>query len=127
VLSAADFQEAKNVNGVGNNILPNTAFRSVSITGVAGPAVSWVSPPENACVEKAVALIVVASSTKRVRSVRFLVDDRQVAIDRSGASDVFTGTWHARLAPRGRHVLTAVATDTAGHTFSAARKLRVCR
>jgi minor extracellular serine protease Vpr len=127
VLSAADFQEAKNVNGVGNNILPNTAFRSVSITGVAGPAVSWVSPPENACVEKAVALIVVASSTTRVRSVRFLVDDRQVAIDRSGASDVFTGTWQARLALRGPHVLTAIATDSAGQTFSATRKLRVCR
>jgi hypothetical protein len=127
VLSAADFQEAKNVNGVGSNILPNTAFRSVTITGVSGPAVSWVSPPANACVQKTVALVVVASSTRRVRSVRFLVDGKHVAIDRSGSSDVFTGTWNASFAPRGTHALTAVATDAAGRTFSAARTLRVCR
>jgi minor extracellular serine protease Vpr len=126
VLSAADFQEAKNVSGFGSNILPNTAFRSVSITGVSGPAVSWVSPPENACVEKTVALVVVASSTKRVRSVRFLVDGKQVSLDRSGTSDVFTGTWNAAFALRGRHVLTAVAMDASGRTFSARRNLRVC-
>jgi hypothetical protein len=127
VLTASDFQEAKNVNGVGSNILPNTAFRSVSITGVSGPAVSWVSPPANACVEKTVALVVVASSTRRVRSVRFLVDGKRVAIDRTGTSDVFTGTWNASFALRGPHALTALATDAAGRTFSAARTLRVCR
>jgi subtilisin family serine protease len=127
VLSASDFQEAKNVNGVGSNILPNTAFRSVSITGVPGPAVSWVSPPANACVQKTVALVVVASSTRRVRSVRFLVDGKQVAIDRTGTSDVFTGTWNASFALRGRHALTALATDAAGRMLSAARTLRVCR
>jgi minor extracellular serine protease Vpr len=127
VLTASDFQEAKNVNGVGSNILPNTAFRSVSITGVSGPAVSWVSPPANACVEKTVALVVVASSTRRVRSVRFLVDGQRVAIDRTGTSDVFTGTWNASFALRGPHALTALATDAAGRTFSAARTLRVCR
>jgi minor extracellular serine protease Vpr len=127
VLSASDFQEAKNVNGVGSNILPNTAFRSVSIAGVSGPAVSWVSPPANACVEKTVALLVVASSTRRVRSVQFLVDGRQVAVDRTGTSDVFTGTWNARFALRGTHALTAIATDAAGRTFTARRTLRVCR
>jgi hypothetical protein len=59
--------------------------------------------------------------------VRFLVDGKHVAIDRSGSSDVFTGTWNASFAPRGTHALTAVATDAAGRTFSAARTLRVCR
>jgi minor extracellular serine protease Vpr len=127
VLSGADFQEAKNVNGIGDNILPNTAFRAVSITGVAGPAVTWVSPAENQCVSKTVALVVVASSTGRVRSVRFFVDGKQIDVDRSGSSDVFTGSWTASFAPRGRHVLSARATDDAGHTFSAARGLRVCR
>jgi Bacterial Ig domain len=126
VLSAADFQEAKNVNGVGSNILPNTAFRSVSITGVSGPAVSWVTPQENQCVEKTVALAAVASSTRRVRSVRFLVDGRQIAIDRTGTSGVFTGTWNAHFALRGPHVLTALAVDAAGRTFSAPRHVRVC-
>jgi hypothetical protein len=127
VLSASDFQESKNVNGVGDNILPNTAFRPVSITGVSGPAVTWVSPAENQCVSKTVALVVVAGSTKPVRSVRFLVDGKQVAVDRRGASDVYTGTWRPRFAPRGHHRLAAVATDSAGATFSATRTLRVCR
>jgi minor extracellular serine protease Vpr len=126
VLSAADFQEAKNVNVVGNNILPNTAFRSVSITGVSGPAVSWISPRENACVEKTVALLAVASSTRPVRSVRFLVDGKQVAIDRTGTSDVFTGTWQAAFALRGPHTLRALAMDASGRTFSATRTIRVC-
>jgi minor extracellular serine protease Vpr len=127
VISASDFQESKNVNGVGDNILPNTAFRPVSITAVTGPAVTWVSPAENQCVSKTVALVVVASSTKPVRTVRFSVDGKQIAVDRRGAADVYTGTWQTRLAPRGRHVLAAVATDSSGATFSAARNLRVCR
>jgi len=69
----------------------------------------------------------VAGSTNRVRSVRFLVDGKQIGVDRSGASNVFTGSWVTRFAPTGRHVLSARATDAAGRTFSAARNLRVCR
>jgi hypothetical protein len=127
VLSASDFQESKNVNGVGDNILPNTAFRAVSITGVAGPAVTWVSPAENECVSKTVGLVVVASSTRRIRAVRFLVDGKQIDVDRKGVSDVFTGSWESRFAQRGPHTLEAVATDANGRTLSAARHLRVCR
>jgi Big-like domain-containing protein len=127
VLSASDFQEAKNVNGVGDNILPNTAFRPVTITGVAGPAVTWVSPADNQCVSKTVPLVVVAGSTRAIRSVRFFADGRQIGVDRRGVSDVYTATWQSRFAPRGSHVLTATATDASGATFSATRNLRVCR
>ncbi|MFL6020418.1 MAG: S8 family serine peptidase [Gaiellaceae bacterium] len=127
VLSASDFQEAKNVNGVGDNILPNTAFRPVAITGVGGPAVTWVAPAQNQCVSNTVPLIVAASSTRRVRSVRFFVDAKQVDVDRKGAADVFTGAWQARFATPGRHVLTATAADAARRTFSADRAIRVCR
>src|SRR5215210_6554573 len=127
VLSASDFQEAKNVNGIGDDILPNTAFRAVSITGVSGPAVTWVSPAEDQCVSKTVPLVVVASSTTRVRNVRFLVDGKRIDVDRSVASDVFTGSWETRFAPRGRHLLSAQATDAAGRQFTATRTVRVCR
>jgi len=127
VITASDYQETKNVNSVGNDILPNTAFRPVGITGVSGPALTWVSPAENQCVGKTAGLLVVASSTKRVRSVRFLVDGKQIAIDRKGAADVFSGSWTTRLAPAGKHELRAVATDAAGRTFAATRRVKVCR
>jgi minor extracellular serine protease Vpr len=127
VLAASDFQETKNLNAVGDSALPNTAFRPVTITGVAGPAVTWVTPAENECVSRTVGLIVVASSTKRVRSVRFFLDGKQIATDRRGTSDVFTGTWQARFAERGGHTLEALATDAAGRTLSATRHVRVCR
>ena len=127
VLSASDFQETKNVNSVGDNVLPNTAFRPFNITGVRGPALTWVAPAENQCVSKTVGLIVVASSTKRVRSVRFLLDGKQIDIDRRGASDVFTGSWRASFAQPGPHELSAVSKDAAGRTLSATRHVRVCR
>jgi hypothetical protein len=127
ILSASDNQEAKNVNSVGDDILPNTAFRPVAITGVPGPALTWVAPAENQCVGRTAGLVVVASSTKRVRSVRFFVDGKQIDVDRKGAADVFSGSWTTRFADPGRHVLSAVATDAAGRTLSATRHVRVCR
>jgi hypothetical protein len=127
VISAADYQEAKNVDSVGSDILPNTAFRPVGITGVPGPALTWVVPAENECVAKAAALVVVASSTKQVRSVRFLVDGKQIQIDRKGAADVFSGLWATQVVPAGKHELRAVATDAGGHTFAATRHVKVCR
>jgi subtilisin family serine protease len=127
LLSAADYQESKNVNSVGDDILPNTAFRPVGITGVSGPAVTWVSPVENQCVGRTAGLLVVASSTKRVRSVRFLVDGKQIDIDRNGATDLFSGSWTTRLASAGKHELRAVATDAGGRTLAARRHVKVCR
>jgi minor extracellular serine protease Vpr len=127
VITASDFQEAKNVNSVGDDILPNTAFRPVNITGVPGPALTWVAPAENQCVGETAGLVVVASSTKKIRAVRFLVDGKQIDVDWNGASDVFSGSWGTRLAPPGRHLLSAVATDSAGRTLTATRGVRVCR
>jgi len=127
ILTASDYQEAKNVNSVGDDILPNTAFKPVAITGVTGPALTWVVPAENQCVDKTVGLVVVASSTKRVRSVRFLVDGKQIDVDRNGAADVFSGSWETRFAEPGGHLLSARATDAGGRTLSATRHVRVCR
>jgi minor extracellular serine protease Vpr len=127
ILSASDYQESKNVNSVGDDILPNTAFRPVGITGVSGPALTWVSPTENQCVGRTAGLLVVASSTKRVRSVRFFVDGKQIDIDRNGAADLFSGSWTTRLASAGKHELRAVATDAGGRTLAATRHVKVCR
>jgi hypothetical protein len=127
ILSASDYQESKNVNSVGDDILPNTAFRPVGITGVSGMVLTWVSPAENQCVGKTARLLVVASSTKPVRSVRFLVDGKQVGVDRKGASDLFSDSWTTRLASAGKHELRAVATDAGGRTLAATRHVKVCR
>jgi minor extracellular serine protease Vpr len=127
ILSAADFQETKNVNSVGDEILPNTAFLPVRITGVSGPALTWVAPAENQCVGKTAGMLVVASSTKRVISVRFFADGKQISLDTKGASDVFGSSWSTRSAAAGLHELRAVATDAGGRTFAATRHVKVCR
>ncbi|HEU5279844.1 MAG TPA: S8 family serine peptidase [Gaiellaceae bacterium] len=127
ILSAADYQETKNVNSTGADILPNTAFRPVAITAVSGPALTWVAPAVNACLGKTAALIVVASSTKRVRSVRFFVDGKQIAVDRKGVADVFSGSWGTSFVGSGSHELRALATDAGGRMFAAARRVRICR
>jgi hypothetical protein len=127
VITAADYQESKNVNSVGTDILPNTAFRTVGITAVPGPALTWVTPDANRCVAKTAALVVVASSTKRVQSVRFLADGKKIEIVRTGAADVFSGSWVTGLVPAGKHDLRAVATDAGGRTFAATRHVKVCR
>jgi minor extracellular serine protease Vpr len=127
VISAADYQEGKNINSVGDEILPNTAFEPVTIRGVSGPSLTWVLPAVDACVAKTAALVVTASSTRQIRSVRFFADGKQIDVDRGGADRVYTGSWGTRLVPAGPHVLRAVATDTAGRVAAAARKVRVCR
>jgi len=127
VVSASDYQEAKNINSVGDDIFPNTSFRPVALTGVSGPALTWVAPAQNQCVSRTAGLVVVASSTKPIRSVRFFVDGKQLDIDRRGADGVYTGSWGTRLVAAGRHLLRALATDAAGRSLSATREVRVCR
>jgi hypothetical protein len=127
VLSASDFQESKNVNTVGDNVLPNTAFRTVRLTAVSGPALTWITPAANACLAKTAGFVVAASSTKRVTSVRFFVDGKRVAVDRRGGAGLFSATWPTRRAAAGGHELRAVATDGGGRTATATRHVRVCR
>jgi hypothetical protein len=127
VVSASDFQESKNVDSVGDEIMPNTSFRRVRITGVSGPALTWVAPAENQCVGKTAGLIVVATSSKRLRSVRFFADGKQVAVDRKGTADLYNGSWKRGSASKGKHLLRAVALDASGRTLAATRHVRVCR
>ena len=107
--------------------MPNTSFRRVRITGVAGPALTWVSPAEDQCVTKTANLVVVASSNKPLRWVRFFADGKQIGLDRKGTADLYSGSWKTRLASTGRHVLRAVASDAGGRALAATRRVRVCR
>src|SRR5919108_488501 len=70
-IQASDYQETKNVNTSGSEIMPNTAFKAVRIAVAARPAVSWLLPdPATGCVKGTARLVVVASATPRIASVR---------------------------------------------------------
>ena len=61
--SAADFQEAKNVDSVGDDLLPNTAFASGPLAIVNSPTVSWIVPEISECTAKRTRMVVIADST----------------------------------------------------------------
>jgi minor extracellular serine protease Vpr len=127
-ITAADFQEAKNLSTPRGAILPNTTFRQVSIRGVSGPAASWVTPETNACVaRRRQELVVVASSTARVRNVTFLADGKRVARRRGTTAELYSAAWQTGRANSGKHRLSAIVRDVRGRTYRTNRVVRVCR
>jgi hypothetical protein len=126
-LEASDFQEAKNVETISNAVMPNTVFTSVKLHAENRPAVTWLSPRRGACVPRSATLAVAASSNTTVRAVRFAVDGHRIATARNGTADLFTATWQTAKRRRGRHVLTATATDAHGKRSAASRSVRICR
>jgi len=126
LLLAADNQEAKNVNTIGSNALPNTAIKTANVRVVNGPAITWVSPGSAVCAAKKQPLIVLASDTAKIAAVTFFDGKRKVATVRNGTLDLFTADWRTNRLAHGRHVLQAVVTDRSGHKASASRVARVC-
>ena len=102
VLIASDYQETKNVNTIGDDILPNTTFRHVKLTGRAWPALTWVVPGDKrVCCERRRASLVVASSTKKLTSVASF-DGKKIAIDRERPSDLFASGLETKRASQGQ-------------------------
>jgi hypothetical protein len=126
VIEASDNQEAKNVNTIGTDVLPNTTFQAVKLDVVNGPAITWLAPNSNACVKNTVRLLVVASSTKKVVAVTFADGTHVIGTDKKGSADLFLKDWNAKGAKKGKHALTATARDAAGRSITAARTVRVC-
>jgi hypothetical protein len=127
VAVASDFQESKNVNTFGEDIMPNTGARAIRLRVVDGPTVDWLAPETNECAPARAQLLVVAASTARVRTVRFLVGERTIATVTRSTAGLYSTTWRTRGLPRGRHVLRAVVSDAQGRTASAVRRVRLCR
>ncbi|MDP8911529.1 MAG: S8 family serine peptidase, partial [Actinomycetota bacterium] len=127
ILVASDYQEAKNVATISRELMPNTAFRSVRIRVRPGPAIAWLAPGPRACVTARQPLVVQATSTRSVTSVRFYDGKRRIATVRRGPLGLYSTTWKTRAAKRGRHVLRAVVRDRRGRTDAAALVVRVCR
>jgi subtilisin family serine protease len=126
IFETSDYQEAKNVNTVGDDIYPNTTFRQVKLTVVSGPTVSWLLPDARACVHPTEQLAVVGNSTGKVRQVTFAVDGRRIAVDRTGPAGIYSVAWKTTRLAHTTHLLVAKVTDASGRTASAARLVRAC-
>jgi hypothetical protein len=126
ITMVSDYQEAKNINTVGDTIYPNTRFKSVNLTVVNGPTVTWVQPPARVCALKNDRLVVVAGSTKTVKQVAFTDNGKRVGVDKNG-SGVYSIEWKTAKLKKGTHKLLATVTDTAGHKAAAGRVLKVCK
>ena len=124
--SAADFQEAKNVDSVGDELLPNTAFAGGPITVVDGPTISWLNPEIRECSTPSTPLTVLAGSTATVRSVQFLDGKKPITTVRRGTAGIYGATWRRGGAAKGPHTLRAIVTDAKGRKAEAQRVVRVC-
>ncbi len=127
IVRASDYQEAKNVASLSDELLPNTSFRRVALRVVAGPTVTWLSPGARQCVGGRVGLVVAAGSSSRVRAVRFFDGARRIGVDTRGGGGLYATRWQTKGVRRGTHVLRAVAVDAKGRVATATRSVRVCR
>jgi hypothetical protein len=124
---ASDFQEAKNVNTSGENIMPNTNFAAARIQAVNAPTIQWLYPERRECATAQTQLVAVAGSTRTIRSVRFLDGRRAIATVRGGSAGLYGTAWRTAGMKQGRHMLRAVVRDAAGRTATAERVVRICR
>jgi subtilisin family serine protease len=113
---SSDYQEAKNVDTEGAQIMPNTRTRTVTLRVVPGVTVNWL---QGSCR----GFEVTAGSPRRVTAVRFSVDGHVAATARHGVHGVWSAT--ARLS-RGTHAVVATAVDATGRTAVATRMVRAC-
>jgi len=126
-LGASDFQEAKNVNTTGSDIMPNTRFQDVKIKVVAKPTLTWIYPQAATCSRGTARLLVVASSTKALRSVEFKDGKRRIALKKKNVVGLFDANWNVRKLKKGMHQLSATVRDASGRTATTRRAARVCK
>ena len=126
IMEASDYQESKNIDTVGSDLLPNTSFKVNKLTVVDGPAVTWVEPEANSCLLKHDRLLVVAGSTAAVEKVQFFDGTRLIGTTENGPGGVYSVPWSTVGLAKGKHHLTATVTDRSGRTATAPRQLRVC-
>jgi len=126
--AVSDFQESKNVATFGPNTMPNTRFRGLLIRGVRGTAMTWLAPLRRGCLGASPQqLLVLASSTRKIRLVRFFDGRRLLGVDRRGDAGLYSLRWRSSKAQKGRHRLRAVAVPTGGRRAVASRVVRVCK
>jgi subtilisin family serine protease len=122
----ADNQEAKNASSYGGDVLPNTRVINTRVRVVRGATVTWLTPLARRCTGRAIQLLVSASATKPIRSVRFFDGKRRIRVMRRGVAGLYLTTWRTRGAKRGLHRLRAVV-QASGQRAESSRVVRVCR
>jgi minor extracellular serine protease Vpr len=122
---ASDNQESKNIDQIGDNVLPNTTTKGVRITGVVAPTVSWLLPLHTSCVHVGTPLAVAASAPGKIKVVRFFDGRRLISARRKGSVGLFTAQWTTRHVRRGLHQLRAIVVS-ADRTVQARRVVKVC-
>jgi minor extracellular serine protease Vpr len=128
IVEASDYQEAKNINTVGNDLYPNTNFKLSKLTVVNGPTVTWLEPPSRVCALKNDRLLVVGDSTKHVKQVVFTDGKHRIGIDKKGSGGIFSVAWKTSKLKKGTtHRLLATLTDASGRTTAAGRVLKICK
>jgi minor extracellular serine protease Vpr len=127
ILVASDYQEAKNIDTVGPELLPNTAFKRSTVKVVNGPTVTWIEPPANACALKHDDLTAVAGSTTKLVKAVFSDGSHTIATATKGPGGVYQVAWSTAGLPKGKHHLTVTVTDRSGRHASAGRTVRVCK
>ncbi len=120
---ASDFQESKNVDTLGDKIMPNTRTASARMRVVAGVAVDWLAPA--GCLRRGARAMVAAGGPAPLARVRFLLDGKAFATDRSDDQGIWSAAIGRRI-PGGKHLLVALATDRRGRSARAAITLRAC-
>jgi hypothetical protein len=123
ILFANDYQETKNVNSVGGDLLPNSTFEPMRLKVVNGPTVTFLLPGRLGCSPRAVQLLAVGSSTVRTAHVAFADKGKTIARLGRNAAGVYAKTWHAAS---GKHKLSVTLVDAKGRKATASRTIRVC-
>jgi minor extracellular serine protease Vpr len=123
---ASDYQEAKNANTYGGDVMPNTRVIARRLRVIRAPTVTWLTPLARRCVERSEQLLVSASATRRLRSVQFFDGNRRLRIVRRNVAGLFTTRWQTRRAKPGPHRLRAVV-RAGGQRAEATQLVRVCR
>ena len=122
----SDYQEAKNANTYGGDVMPNTRVTSRRLRVIQGAAITWLTPLARRCVDRSEPLLVSASATRRLGSVQFFDGKRRLRIVRRNVAGLFSTTWRTRRAKSGLHTLRAVV-RAGGQRAEATRVVRVCR
>jgi minor extracellular serine protease Vpr len=124
---SADYQEAKNADVFGDDLMPNTRVRPTRLRVVRGPTLTWLTPVGGReCVRGRVPLLVVAGPAGTAKTARFFDGRRRIRVVRRNVAGLYATTWRAGRAKRGKHTLRAVV-RIGGKRVEATRVVRVCR